>query len=113
MLKPDFPVPRYLPRIVAIILIKASILLPGLYAGTLVEGGGQWKIRQVHLSFVPANLLEAEFGLAGNGQTDETLGSSELVDFGGVGRFGLSNSFPGVRSGRNNLLVEMFYITQE
>jgi hypothetical protein len=107
MLKPDFPVPRYLPRIVAIILIKVSILLPGLYAGTLVEGGGQWKIRQVHLSFVPANLLEAEFGLAGNGQTDETLGSSELVDFGGVGRFGLSNSFPGVRSGRNNFAVEV------
>ena len=83
------------------------ILLPGLPAGTLVEGGGEWQVRQVHLSFVPGSLSEAEFGLAGNSQTDVTFGISELVDFGEVGRFALANSFPGVRSGRNNFAVEI------
>ena len=107
MLKSHSPAPGYMPRIVTIILMTACILAPGLHAGNLVDGGGQWKIRQVHLSFVPGSLLQAEFGLAGNDQADVTLGISELVDFGGVGRFPLAGSFPGVRSGRNNFAVEI------
>ncbi len=108
MLKLDVVLPGHTHRIIAVIfLIRALIFLPISHAGTLVDGGGQWEVRQVHLSFVPANLLEAEFGLAGNSQTDVTLGSSDFVDFGSLGRFGLANDFPGVRSGRNNFAVEV------
>ena len=107
MLKSNPPSPGYTPRVAAIIFIAAYTLMPGLHAGTLDEGGGEWKIRQVHLSFVPGSLLQAEFGLAGNDQTDVTLGISELIDFGDVGRFPLANNFPGVRSGRNNFAVEV------
>ncbi|MFP6873214.1 MAG: PA14 domain-containing protein [Verrucomicrobiales bacterium] len=85
----------------------ACILMPGLHAGTLVAGGGQWKVRQVNLSIVPGSLLQAELGLAGSNQTDIALGVSDVVDFGEVGRFAMANGFPGIRSGRNNFAVEI------
>jgi hypothetical protein len=103
----NLPFPGHLPRLIFIVLILACILMPGLHAGTLVAGGGQWKVRQVNLSIVPGSLLQAEFGLAGGNQSDVTLGVSDLVDFGEEGRFALANSFPGVRSGRNNFAVEI------
>ena len=78
----NLPFPGHLTRLIFIVLILACILMPVLHAGTLVAGGGQWKVRQVNLSIVPDSLLQAELGLAGSNQTDVTLGVSDLVDFG-------------------------------
>ncbi len=85
----------------------SACLAAASHAGTLVGGGGQWKVRQVNSTFTPASIADAETALGGYKSIGERGVAVAQVDFGAAGQFGLNQPFPGLVNGSENFAVEV------